>query len=635
MSLTLPARTSSIASIDRKPTAKITDPGISKEEGEFIDNEILSIVDQDGSIESEREKVSVENILSESLNYDPSRSYNRGSPISDPDSDITPDVSELVADGAERDILSSDQPNAENEDQLSDASKVDPYIPSGIVDYYSEAVSANYNTDTERYGLPHLMQYPLNTVSDVIYAAKHFNHCLDTRDKITLAKNISEAAQRFHIRIQTDVYNTLLKTLNESTETKGVITDMVKSSLRLPMSNDNEEIRKSHIHYNTQFMNNLFYNRDYAKSIANMKSFDFINVFYPNMITHTFIERLHTSLGGLGMDEQLYAQCGLRYPLETDFSKPIGWISITDDELAGIVAISSDTEQNWFRVTTTNNIAHVKYCLTLYSIVGEILLDPHFTMNKLDDRHIGIISYWLQHVTYHCDRLEEYGLRGTYTHKHLLEMQYLHDLMWSFLDSPYLEEDQLRMILGFASNMTAIGTDDSDSNMKYDNPNLIDITAFRKYVFMSLKYDERLYLIPELMEYPILDRTSIRLAIDQIQTVEKEFSPYLEEFCRNVNRAYVQYGCTFKLSIDHPFMKYASKNIQREAIPILSEGETVVSNSDSTVGLNSTDNQTNQPWYKRLDYIGSMYRDGSENKEMGPNTKPQQFPDYTQSDSFL
>lgn len=191
------------------------------------------------------------------------------------------------------------------------------------------------------------------------------------------------------------------------------------------------------------------------------------------------------------------------------------------------------------------------------------------------------------------------------------------------------------MILGFASNMTAIGTDDSDSNMKYDNPNLIDITAFRKYVFMSLKYDERLYLIPELMEYPILDRTSIRLAIDQIQTVEKEFSPYLEEFCRNVNRAYVQYGCTFKLSIDHPFMKYASKNIQREAIPILSEGETVVSNSDSTVGLNSTDNQTDQPWYKRLDYIGSMYRDGSENKEMGPNTKPQQFPDYTQSDSFL
>ena len=142
-------------------------------------------------------------------------------------------------------------------------------------------------------------------------------------------------------------------------------------------------------------------------------------------------------------------------------------------------------------------------------------------------------------------------------------------------------------------------------------------------------------MIPDLMECPVINKYSVRLAMDSINRIEREYPEYLKTYVANVNRRYQELGCTFSITPDHPFAKYADANVVDHMTFVLTEGDTAVSDSDGASDIGSASNKTDQPWYKRLDYTGTLYRDGSENKEMGPNTKPMQKPDWTQHYSIL
>ena len=208
-------------------------------------------------------------------------------------------------------------------------------------------------------------------------------------------------------------------------------------------------------------------------------------------------------------------------------------------------------------------------------------------------------------------------------------LQYLHDLFWNFHDDPYADESKAECICAFASELAGGSSNLTPKHSVYSKA---DCT---KYLIKELNLPEDIFLLPIVMEYPILDRSSIKFAIDSIQQVEQTYPDMVKEYVTNLNRKYKEFGCTYQISGNHPYAKYAIPEMVDKVTNLLSEGDTVVSDTDGASEIGSPNNKTDQPWYKRLDYTGTLYRDGSENKEMGPNTKPMQKPDWTQHYSIL
>lgn len=615
MGLTLPIRTSSVASIQRNTISRMTHlvPVAEPDDKSILSNRIEP-TDEPGDVQEtdllnpDPVGVRTDIVMSEGTNYDPSRSYNKISPASADTNDIGASVSELDIEASRQKIL-EDQPeeSAEQEPILADDPEL---VPSDIVDYYDECVKVQ-NPKFYRYGLPHLRQYPLNCTQNVLYALNHYKQCIDPKDRVMLVENAIKAAQEFHI-----------------SETN-VALQQAKEGIGIKPIKSNTDAQKCHVHYNTQFYNHVFYNKDYAKAITNMNEFAFMEYFHPNLITHSFISRVSTSIGGLGIDKSVYQTMGIRYPFETDFTKPLGWCDMSDDDFNQNIIYGYIPKTNWFRVDLSKNVTHVKYCLMMYSILGEILIDPDFTVDRLSPNHLGILTYWPQHVTYHYDRMKAVE---EYTTEWYQEIQYLHDLCWNFLDDPYNIDDRAKCISAFAT-IIAAGNNDSDSILM-TNGELITKADINSYMQHELQGNV-IYLLPDTMEYPIINKASVRLAMDCIRQVEQEHPNELKTYCNNLNQAYRKLGCTFSLSVDHPYAQYADSHIIKNMVNLLVEGNTAVDDSDGASDMGGPSNQTDQPWYKRMDYTGTLYRDGSENKEMGPNEKPMQKPDWTQHLSIL
>ena len=615
MGLTLPIRTSSVASIQRNTISRMTHlvPVAEPDDKSILSNRIEPTnepgdVQETDLLNPDPVGVRTDTVMSEGTNYDPSRSYNKISPASADTNDIGASVSELDIEASRQKIL-EDQPeeSTEQEPILADDPEL---VPSDIVDYYDECVKVQ-NPKFYRYGLPHLRQYPLNCTQNVLYALNHYRQCIDPKDRAMLVENVIKAAQEFHI-----------------SETN-VALQQAKEGIGIKPIKSNADAQKCHLHYNTQFYNHVFYNKDYAKAITNMNEFAFMEYFHPNLITHSFISRVSTSIGGLGIDKSVYQTMGIRYPFETDFTKPLGWCDMSDDDFNQNIIYGYIPKTNWFRVDLSKNVTHVKYCLMMYSILGEILIDPDFTVDRLSPNHLGILTYWPQHVTYHYDRMKAVE---EYTTEWYQEIQYLHDLCWNFLDDPYNIDDRAKCISAFAT-IIAAGNNDSDSILM-TNGELITKADVNSYMQHELQGNV-IYLLPDTMEYPIINKASVRLAMDCIRQVEQEHPHELKTYCNNLNQAYRKLGCTFSLSVDHPYAQYADSHIIKNMVNLLVEGNTAVDDSDGASDIGGPSNQTDQPWYKRMDYTGTLYRDGSENKEMGPNEKPMQKPDWTQHLSIL
>lgn len=571
--------------------------------------------------------------LTENMAYAPDRKFNYSSPVSEFNTDITPPVSELDREAEEMSIIHDDEEVPEAPEVLNTDDEGD-FVPSEVSEYYTEAAMSTKQRKAlpdDIFGLPRTRQYPLNDRKHVLQAIRMFRHCKDPEDRKTLTKNIVAAMKKFEMQVDigenNPMYEYLPAPMQEAAIPGSMLMTMTQDALGLEKKRTRDDVIRDHIGYNAQFYNNVFYNTEYAKSIIMMEGISFFDYFYPNVITHNFYVRMKTALGGLGMDASIYKNLHIRKPLETDFTRPLGWCSPNDaEDLPIAIELGYNVQNNWFKVDLSNDIDHIFYCIRLYSVLGEILNNPRFSESTLTDKHHALIADWYQKVSYHYGLMKD---EKEYTSAWYKEIQYLHDLLWSFLDNPYSDDDKARCIATFASSMACSG----GSTVTQSDHSLVTKADCVKYLISTLGMDDDIFLLPDVMEYPVLNKESVKLAMDSIRLIEKEQPDRVQDFAKRLNQKYAELGCSFSITPDHPYAKYASKNIVNNMIFILSEGDTVVSDNGTSVA--STGVSVDQPWYKRLDYIDAMHRDGLENKELGPNTKPMQKPDYAQTDSFM
>ena len=551
MALTVPIRSASITSIERTTVSKLThltprakDQGTGLLANPNPSNTSLSDCEESDLLNPDPEGHNGL-AIDEGTDYDPSRMYNRASPIADPDTDVTDPVSELEKD-LEGEPLISDAPERK---ELILGDTGDP-VPDEVV---------NYNES--------IQDIPLQQAHDA---------------------------------------------LGLNMKTKAV-----------------PELGR--IHYNEQYLNNVFYNKNWAKVVTHGDQCEFLNYCFPNVITHNLITRVLSSVGGLGRLEEVYEKLHLQFPLSPDHSGPVGDPAEVSEEAITWMRLEYDKQSNWFNRDLSADLGHTTYCLTLYAIIAKILLDPNFTADQISSAQNDILLTWHGLVCNHYDKLKQAEPLGS---EWFMEAQYLHDLMWSFTDNPYSEDDKARCICAFLSMMASIGGDGGGA--EHSTPDdMILKSDLKNYMIKELHYPSEMFLLPDIMEFPIFNKGSVRLAMDNIRMVEKEYPGELKTYCSRLNIFYRLMGCSFTITPDHPYAQYADRYIQRNMIQVLAEGDTAVSDTDGASDIGGPGNKVDQPWYKSLDYTGVMYKDGHENKELGPNEKPMQKPDYTMHQSFL
>lgn len=625
-------RTSSVISSTRKKIIYPVQPD---------DPSLLDDVNQDDSpgeitekdlLDSTPEKITVEQHdvgIMENTNYGPDRFYNTSSPIAQETDDQTEPVHELDQITSNQPLLQSDNDSKPSNVLSSDHNRGEH--PREIVSYYNEAaLTANRRNalPDEVFGLPKTRQYPLHDRKHVHQAILMFRHCKSSADQKVLAANIEKAMKRFNMTTKIGPKNPLSKyikpeSMNESSDR--LLQNTVRDALL------DSDVQKDRVQYNSIFLNTRFYCEDFnkiAEDAIRDNHLMFLDRCYPNLVTHNFYVRLHSSLGKLGACQDIYQEMGIRYPFSDVHTGSISVSIKVDDRIPYLIDSYYDNSYNWFKMDLSDDVDHVLYCMNLYAILGEILLNPTFTESVLKLDHLTVLNAWIDRVSYHYDLLK---MQEPDSKPYYREAQYLHDLMWNFLDDPDSEEMKAYFMCQFVTNMASSNTNSDDRAMRdHSLYTKADATA---YLINAMNKDDSIWLIPEMLEYPIINRYSVRLAVDMIHRIISDYPDYVGEYTTNLNRKYHDMGCTFRIPSDHPYVKYAPKEMVDDFL-VLTEGETAV--DDPGTSISGNPNDVDVPWYKRYDVSGYLYRDGLENKERGPNdTKPVKSTDLVHTDSFL
>ena len=518
-------------------------------------------------------------------------------------------------------LLKTEEDGDKEQENLIDLDHQDNYVPSAIVDYYNEAAlstkARNKLPDSE-FGIPRLRAYPLNDEKHVRLAIQMFSHCKDPEDRKSLAKKIFAKVEEYgmDVKISKDsaLYDYTPKALQEATlvpeeedekliPVYGFETSMEKRT--------KEDILKEHLARNSLFYNNLFFGKDYKRAVAGLEAFSFLDYFYPSFKTHNLFTRLKSALGGLALNQAIYKKLKIRFPLNTDFTKPLGWAEPNQEDFDLDVTVNYQPETNWFQADLSQDFNHIFYCLRLYSIIGEMILDPDFKFETLSPMHVGILTDWAQRVIYHYDLLcreEEYS-DGYYK-----EAQYLHDLFWCPLDDPMNPDDCAGAMVSMIEHM--VSADHLLLNMN-EGTELISKEDCAGYLVHELGLDDDMFLLPASLEYPIINRGSVRLAMDMIRRIPKD---QVKEYTKNLNRKYRELGCTFSISVDHPYAQYADQNIVDHMNRVLMEGDTAVQD-DGTAAAPTDRSTQGQHWYRRVDMQGSIGQNMLDDKNLGANDK--------------
>lgn len=489
--------------------------------------------------------------------------------------------------------------------------------PSDHDEYYNESAmkAAERNAlDDSEFGLPRLRKYPLNDKKHVKFAIRMFGHCKDPKDRAELAKRIFAKVKEFDMDVKIGKGNPLYeyapKSLQESFATLSAEVPGIVSEEQFDKGTEKErQIRNLQIAARTA--NVLNFQPALGKAIANMKEYSFLEYFYPDVKSTAFSIRLLTCLGGLATNDMIWKLYGLRPPLCVDNTQPLTHPNkLSPEEFEDKVIPWFRKQANWYHEGKAEDSIHIEYCLSLYSVLGMILLNPEFNMDSLDDYWIGVLTDWLNHVQTEYDELSA-TVNSTSEFYH---RQYLYDLCWNPTENPMDEAIVTRNIINFASAMVS-------QKMKIDlneaGGDLLNKDKCNAYIINQLDPEvvDNIYLLPDKMEYPILNQDSIRMAMDMIREVDETDRA---KYARMLNKKYKEFGCTFSISIDHPYAEYADQNIIDHMTRVLSEGDTVVDDQGTSDAGPSPDQA---PWYVRSDVNGNVGQNLLQNKELGPNDK--------------
>ena len=489
--------------------------------------------------------------------------------------------------------------------------------PSDHDEYYNESAmkAAERNAlDDSEFGLPRLRKYPLNDKKHVKFAIRMFGHCKDPKDRAELAKRIFAKVKEFDMDVKIGKGNPLYeyapKSLQESFATLSAEVPGIVSEEQFDKGTEKErQIRNLQIAARTA--NVLNFQPALGKAIANMKEYSFLEYFYPDVKSTAFSIRLLTCLGGLATNDMIWKLYGLRPPLCVDDTQPLTHPNkLSPEEFEDKVIPWFRKQANWYHEGKAEDSIHIEYCLSLYSVLGMILLNPEFNMDSLDDYWMGVLTDWLNHVQTEYDELSAtVDSASEFYHR-----QYLYDLCWNPTENPMDEAIVTRNIINFASTMVS-------QKMKIDlneaGGDLLNKDKCNAYIINQLDPEvvDNIYLLPDKMEYPILNQDSIRMAMDMIREVDETDRA---KYARMLNKKYKEFGCTFSISIDHPYAEYADQNIIDHMTRVLSEGDTVVDDQGTSDAGPSPDQA---PWYVRSDVNGNVGQNLLQNKELGPNDK--------------
>lgn len=526
-----------------------------------------------------------------------------------------------------------DVPSDEDEDDDED------WFASSFFDYFNESALKSKKRDAlpdEAFGIPRLRAYPLNDKAHVQQAIRMFGHCKDPKDRETLAKNIFAAMEKFNVTTKIGKNNALYeytpKSLQETEYPKFVLT-----GLGTPMDKRTKaDVIAEHLRMNRNFYNNVFYGFDFARSVKALEEYKFLDFFHPDLYRMAFQVRLQSVCGGMAKRQAakfFFSQLDMRDPQCLNFTKPLGWTANeTEDDQDNIREVLCDVnyneDDNWFHVSLADDVTHNFYCLRLYSIMGEILQNPNFDPEvSLTANHYGVLADWKQLVQYHYDL---YLDAEPDSKEQLRQMQYLWDLFWSCTDNPADESVISTNIISMLHSMASVRNMVINMNEANISGEIISKEQCSMYLVKDLGMPDDVFLLPDTLEYPIIDQTSVRLAMDLVLRIPESDR---ETYVKNLNRKYKELGCAFAISVDHPYAPYADKNIVDHMAHLLLEGDTAVADDGTSVASEKPD--VTNPWYKRLDYVQGISHSVLDNKELGPNTKKQQEPDYTPHDSIL
>ena len=292
----------------------------------------------------------------------------------------------------------------------------------------------------------------------------------------------------------------------------------------------------------------------------------------------------------------------MKEPLSTQYFDPIGGTKekLDMELLQETILDGYNALNNWFRVDLSSDLEHIIYCARLYAITGHILRGHSLSMTDFEPEHLEILKEWIHRVDYHVEQIKT---KPKESEAWFREAQYLHDLMWSCLDDIHAPECCQECLFSFCAAMEQVNF----ASYKTDR-SLMSIKDSEQYMLVQLGHVDDIYLIPDKVLYPVINAGSVKLAVDSIEEVLKEYPEDVQTYVSNLNRKYKEFGCTFSISTDHPFAPYAEKDMIDNMTCILTESNTAVNDTEGAAELNSPNNQTDQPWYKRLDYIGALYR---------------------------
>lgn len=491
------------------------------------------------------------------------------------------------------------------------------YVPSDVVDYYNEATlnakKRNALPDSA-FGLPRLRMYPLTDKSHIKQASRMFGHCKDPEDRKTLANNIFKAAKDQNVELKIGSKNPLASYAPKSIVESSELPQLTVDTSSLSMSKrTKEDVVKEHLRMNGSFYNHIFYGSDYQKAVQAMPKLKFLEFFYPNLTRMDFSIRLHCVCGGLASPENasdIYKELGMREPLDTDFSNPLGWFVVTEEQAEEVssmlIRANYSAEANWLKADLSDDLAHILFCLRLYSIMGEILLDPNFDFDvNLQMEHVALLMDWYQKIDYYY----QYYREAETEKEQRKYQQYLFDIFWNFTDNPNSDEARTANTLSILRAMASVENQVININEGNDDHSLMTKEKCSAYLVHDLGMPDSIFLLPDTLEYPIVNKASIRLAMDMINNIEPEKR---SAYIKNLNQKYKEFGCNFSISVDHPYAKYADKNIIQHMSHILLEGDTPVDDLGAKADIES-EHEDWRAYHVRKEYMsGAPKRKQSE-----------------------
>lgn len=511
--------------------------------------------------------------------------------------------------------------------------------PSGVISYFNEAALKSKDRNSlpdDVFGIPRLRAYPLNDKAHVQQAIRMFGHCKDKKDRKLLATRIFDAMNKFGITTKIGKTNDLYTYAPEALREDNEVPQMIITGLGTPLGKrTRKQVVEEHMRVNRAYYNNIFYGPEFAKSVQALKEYPFFDYFWPDLQRMNFSTRLETVCGGFAssaMADTMYHNLGIRKPLCTDFNKPLGWVEITDDESREDIEevlyyTEYDTDANWFKADLSKDVNHSLFCMRLYSIMGEILLNPHFDPSvNMTEKHHALLMDWGQKIAYHYDLYLE---AKPDSQEQINQMQYLWDLFWCYLDSPYMKESMYTNLIHLIRNMACIKDKVITMNEANDPGELVSRDKCSAYLVHELGMSDHMFLLPDTMEYPIIDKMSVRLAMDMVNQIPED---QRNVYVKRLNQKYKELGCNFSISVDHPFARYADENVVEHMTHMLLENNTAVDDEGTSTGRPE---RVTQPWYKRFDHNKGLDINVLDNHELGPNQKKVADPEYTVHTSIL